>query len=74
MAGTVAADKGETHAAVYSGGIITDLGALGGTYSTARAINDAGEVTGLTVAPSEEFHGFLYSGGNMVDLGAGTLG
>jgi probable HAF family extracellular repeat protein len=46
----------------------TDLGTLGRDYSEGLAINDAGQVTSYSDAPSS-FHAFLYSNGHMADLG-----
>jgi probable HAF family extracellular repeat protein len=62
------------HAMLYSGGILSDLGSLGGKDSYANAINDAGAVTGSFVSASGEQHAFLYRHGNVLDLGAGTAG
>src|SRR5205814_6792867 len=38
---------GSMHAIRYSGGVMTDLGALGGSNSYAGAINDRGQVVGF---------------------------
>ncbi len=52
---------------------VTDLGALGGSYSTyGNGINNAGQVTGYSTTSSGAIHAFLYSNGQMTDLG--TLG
>ncbi len=48
---------------------ITDLGTLGGTESFAYAINDSGQVVGLsTIAGDAAVHSFLYSNGKVTDL------
>lgn len=61
------------HAFLYSGGIMADLGTLGGTRSQAFSINDHGQIVGgSTTTTIPEQHAFLYSGGVMNDLG--TLG
>jgi probable HAF family extracellular repeat protein len=69
------ADTGSgIHAVLYAGGILTDLGNLGGKDSYANAINDAGAITGTTLSASGEQHAFLYQNGAVRDLGAGTAG
>jgi probable HAF family extracellular repeat protein len=65
---------GARHAAVYSHGVITDLGTLGGSNSDAYAINDAGQIAGGTDTAQiwngyRTYHAFLYTGGVMRDLG-----
>lgn len=49
---------------------ITDLGTLGGTNSSARAINISGQVVGYASTSNGAVHAFLYSNGDMTDLGA----
>src|SRR5580698_658435 len=55
---------------------VIDLGTLGGTYSNAYGINDAGVVSGGAATPSQTNGlaqtGFLWSHGKMINLG--TLG
>jgi probable HAF family extracellular repeat protein len=55
---------------LVSGGVIVDLGTLGGPSSTAIALNDAGQVTGAVFPDSAGTqHAFLYSNGVMTDVG-----
>jgi probable HAF family extracellular repeat protein len=65
-----------SHAFLYSGGQMIDLGTLGGNQpgwsTTAAGINGVGQVVGYSYLPSGDFHGFLYDNGVMHDLG--TLG
>ncbi|MFL5656041.1 MAG: hypothetical protein ACJ8CB_17910 [Ktedonobacteraceae bacterium] len=57
-------------ATMYS---VTDLGTLGGTFSGAGAINNRGEVTGISAfAGDVALRGFIWKNGVMTDLG--TLG
>ena len=52
---------------------MTDLGTLGGSYSSAFAINNSGQIVGMAYVPgTSAYHAFLYSNGTMTDLG--TLG
>jgi probable HAF family extracellular repeat protein len=57
---------------LYSGGVMTDLGTLGGSWSVGSGINASGQVTGYAQNGSGNSRAFLYSGGVMTDLG--TLG
>lgn len=62
-----------TSAKIHAGAthrfFITDLGTLGGTESLAYAVNDLGQVVGLsTTAGDLAEHSFLYSNGRMTDL------
>jgi probable HAF family extracellular repeat protein len=57
-----------------SGGVMRDLGTLGGTNSGGWAINDAGQVAGSSLIESSAQHAFRYdgtpgAGGVMRDLG-----
>lgn len=63
----------EDHAFVYSGGILTDLGTLGGDFSYGTGINDSGQVAGISYIDGPDgIRAFIYSNGVMKNLG--TLG
>ncbi|MDX2200058.1 MAG: hypothetical protein SF069_13940 [Phycisphaerae bacterium] len=50
---------------------VIDLGTLGGALSSATALNESGDVAGVsTVIVGEALHAFRWSGGTMIDLGA----
>jgi probable HAF family extracellular repeat protein len=57
---------------LYGGQYAGSLGTLGGTYSVATGLNDAGQVIGFSATASGVDHPFLYTNGSMIDLG--TLG
>src|SRR2546422_6135617 len=58
---------------LWQNGTTTDLGNLGGNYeSAATAINDPGQVAGVSLTASFAAHAFLWQNGTMADLG--TLG
>ena len=69
----------KTTAFLYTGtpgsdGVVHDLGTLGGTHSSAAAINTSGQITGWADTSSGASHAFLYTGtpgedGKMIDLG-----
>ncbi|MFN2427230.1 MAG: hypothetical protein ABR587_12375 [Candidatus Binatia bacterium] len=72
VAGHAELANGEFHAFLYSGGAMTDLGALASSdHSSATAINEAGQVVGRMNVPGGT-HAFLYDNGIVTDLG--TLG
>jgi probable HAF family extracellular repeat protein len=56
-------------AVLWQDGVITNLGTAGGLHSVARAINDAGLVTGWSYFAPGIGHAFLWKDGAMTDLG-----
>jgi probable HAF family extracellular repeat protein len=60
------------HAFVYSGGVMRDLGTLGGALSSGTAINASGQIAGFAFTTTNARFAFLYSNGVMMNLG--TLG
>ncbi len=62
---------GRTHAFLYDGSTMQDLGTLGGLTSFGYGINDSGQVTGATLTSTggNYSHAFLYDGSTMRDLG-----
>jgi probable HAF family extracellular repeat protein len=58
------------HAFLWDHGRLQDLGTLGGSFSTANAINENGEIIGGgTTAGDLAFHAFLWMQGSFTDLG-----
>lgn len=58
---------------IYNKGEKTEIGTLGGRYTSGKAINDAGQITGgAAVDPEPVAHAFIYSNGVISDIG--TLG
>lgn len=58
-----------THAFLFSGGKIQDLGMLAGNYSAAQGINNAGHIVGYSsITTSSGVHGFLYQHGRVRNL------
>ena len=47
---------------------LTTLGTLGGRYSSAAAVNDAGQIVGTAADANGIPHAFLYSGNQMVSI------
>jgi probable HAF family extracellular repeat protein len=68
-AGYSSAPQADSHAFLYSGGTMTDLGTLGGQYACANGINNNGQVVGESwLDATETMHAFLYEAGTMTDL------
>ncbi|WP_426197228.1 hypothetical protein [Massilia sp. DWR3-1-1] len=63
---------GNKHGFVNAGGVITDLGTLGGANSHAAGINTAGKIVGYADDGAGHTRAFIYMNGVMTDLG--TLG
>jgi len=62
---------GGFHAFVTEDGLMRDLGTLGGGYSRAYAINDAGLVAGESSRADGSVHAFISSGNGLLDVGMG---
>jgi len=54
---------------LQAGYLIENLGTLGGSFSQAYSINDAGQVVGFSRNSSNENEAFLYDNGSMIGLG-----
>ena len=62
--------NGGGHAFIYSGGVLRDLGTLGGNFSQGNSINASGQVAGNSyVAASSPGRGFMWTGAAMIELG-----
>jgi probable HAF family extracellular repeat protein len=72
IVGVAQTANGESHAFLYSNGIMNDLGTLGGTISNANSINNNGEIVGRSTLANGAIRAFYYKDGVMQDLG--TLG
>ena len=55
---------------LYSNGIMTDLGTIGGHSSFAYAINDNSQIVGVSWNENDIERAFLYQNGEMIDLGS----
>jgi len=69
ITGISATATGASHAFLYSGGSMIDLGTLGGNSSDGFAVDINGQVVGQSQIASGNIHAFLYAGGKMHDLG-----
>jgi len=68
-------NESKWHAFAYSGGVMRDLGSLGGPSSAGTAINDSGQIAGFSsifVGQQFQNHPVLFANGTITDLG--TLG
>lgn len=69
----MATNEWTNRAFLYSDGMLTDIGSLGGYQIWANAINDAGQIVGWSgLYGRPGVHAFLYANGAMTDIG--TLG
>jgi probable HAF family extracellular repeat protein len=75
VVGSSIANSGYTRAVLYENGTVRDLGlGTNGAYSAnARAINDAGQITGY-LGINTSSHIFLYENGLLRDIGSGLFG
>jgi probable HAF family extracellular repeat protein len=60
---------GNTHAFVYTGSGLVDLGTLGGAFSAGTSINNHGDIVGSSTVANGDSHLFLYTQGHLQDLG-----
>lgn len=69
-----ASGANSTHAFLWTNGAAQDLGTLGGATSSARGLNDHGDVTGLSSTAGGSTDVFLWSNGRMQDIPASAPG
>jgi len=74
--GFVSSAGGLVRAVVWHGGVVRDIGTLGGMHSTACALNDLGDVVGWAETPNHSTDAFLWHDGGMRTLKslAGSVG
>jgi probable HAF family extracellular repeat protein len=72
VAGGYIQQNGQLHAFTWSGGVLVDLGTLGGSSSSAYGINSSGQTAGSGMMADGIFHAFFSGSGGLQDLG--TLG
>lgn len=68
--GVIVGDAGtasDRHAFMFANGSLSDLGTLGGRFSSAFSLNELGQIVGTADSASGP-HAFLYTGGAMQDL------
>jgi chitinase len=54
----------------WSGGVLQDIGTLGGPHANAFGVNEVGQVTGTAdLAGGSVHHAFIWTNGSMVDTG-----
>lgn len=70
--GSLLASNQTERAFVLDEGVVTDMGTLGGSWCRANAVNDFGEIVGVSADSAGVEQPFVFSGGQMVRLG--TLG
>jgi probable HAF family extracellular repeat protein len=61
---------GASHAFLWDGRALSDLGTLGGSTSIGTTINEGGQVGGVSSLASGTSHAFFWDGAAMHDLGA----
>ena len=67
--GQIVGNISNGHAVLLSKRVITDLGTLGGIFSSSQGVNDSGQIVGYYSLPGFFNHAFLYSNGVMTALG-----
>jgi probable HAF family extracellular repeat protein len=76
VAGLSSQGSGAPTAALFSDGNVTNLNTIGANYSIAFAINNASQLVGTEISPSDQcgcFRAFLYSGGSMKTIDPPSL-
>lgn len=62
------ADQRAFHAFLYSQGTFSDLGLAGSAETVAFAINDQGQIVGITAIRRNKQYAFIYENGQLIDL------
>lgn len=68
VAGSSVTPTMSSHATLWTNGVISDLGTLGGVDSRAFAVNNHGQVVGSSTATPYDLYAFLWENGTMTQL------